>query len=284
MKPAILALTLIAASQAAPPQSFRSSVDVVQVDVSVTRGAEPVSGLTDRDFLVTDNGVEQDVSSVTLERLPLDVQLLLDTSGSVSGDRLKHLLSAADGLIAALRPGERVSLITFSQAVHVRVAATEDFASVRASLLGVTGGGQTALRDAAQLALALGGGDTSRRPLVLVFTDGVDHGSWLSEDDVLDSARRVGVVVHVVREESFEYSRSTFVEQLTKASGGRIWSASSERDLDRLFTQALDEMRARYLLTFSPRGAPQPGWHQLSVKLRSARGDVVARPGYFVSP
>ena len=42
-------------------------------------------------------------------------------------------------------------------------------------------------------------------------------------------------------------------------------------------------MRARYLLTYTPRGVRQPGWHELKVKLKSGGGDVTARRGYFVA-
>ena len=70
------------------------------------------------------------------------------------------------------------------------------------------------------------------------------------------------------------------LEPMTAASGGRIWSATSSRDLQRLFTRALDEMRARYLLTFTPTGVAKGGWHTLKVTLKNARGEVTARPGY----
>jgi hypothetical protein len=42
-------------------------------------------------------------------------------------------------------------------------------------------------------------------------------------------------------------------------------------------------MRARYLLSYTPNGVPGKGWHELKVKLTSGRGDITARPGYFVS-
>jgi hypothetical protein len=45
-------------------------------------------------------------------------------------------------------------------------------------------------------------------------------------------------------------SSSKLVEELTETAGARVWSAASEDDLERLFTRALDEMRARYVLTF----------------------------------
>lgn len=41
-------------------------------------------------------------------------------------------------------------------------------------------------------------------------------------------------------------------------------------------------MRTRYVLTYTLAGEPEKGWHQIKVSLRDARGDVTARPGYFV--
>jgi Ca-activated chloride channel homolog len=255
---------------------FRSGVEIVELDVSVMRSGQPVAGLTARDFVLTDKSVSQDVESVTLDQLPLSVILALDTSSSVSGDRLRHLLDAGEGLTRALRSEDRAALITFSHVIDVRVPMTSDMSAVREGLRVLTGSGATALRDAVQLALALRPRDRTR-PLVLVFTDGKDTGSWLTEEAVLDSARRIGVVVHAVRVES-----DGFLDRLTAATGGRTWSATSDRQLRELFTKALEEMRARYLLTYTPRGVKGPGWHELKVKLKSESGEVTARPGYFV--
>jgi uncharacterized protein YegL len=269
---------LVAAQAVTPPQTtFRSGVEVVELDVSVMRGGVPVAGLTARDFALTDNGVAQDVESVTLERLPLSVTLVLDASQSVAGDRLRHLVQAGEGLTTALRTDDRAALITFSHKVDLRVPMTGDVQSIRSALATMTGSGATSLRDAVHLALQLQPRDRSR-PLMLLFTDGHDTASWLTEEAVVDSARRSGVVIHAVRVES-----DALLDRLTQVSGGRTWSATSDRQLQELFTRALDEMRARYLLTYTPRGIRQPGWHELKVKLRNGGGDVTARHGYFVA-
>jgi len=73
------------------------------------------------------------------------------------------------------------------------------------------------------------------------------------------------------------------LQALTRETRGRVWAAKSSGDLKGLFAHALEEMRARYLLTFTPKGAAQEGWHALKVTLKNARGDVTARPGYFVA-
>jgi VWFA-related protein len=273
-----LALSIAAAIAAQPlPTPFRSGVEIVELDVSVTRGGLPVQGLTSRDFVLTDNGVAQAVDSVMLDRVPLSVTLLLDTSTSVLGERLAHLKQAGNGIVDALTADDRASLITFSHNLDVAVGMTADKGALRRALASIKPGGSTALRDALQLALSLRTRDRSR-PLVLVFTDGDDTTSWIGEDAILDTARRCGVVIHAIRSQS-----NRFLDRLTEMAGGRTWSASSDRQLRELFTSALDEMRARYLLAYAPRGVAQAGWHELKVRLKNGRADIIARPGYFVA-
>jgi len=260
-----------------PPTPFRSGIEIVELDVSVTRGGMPVHGLTAHDFVLTDNGVAQTVDSVTLDRVPLSVTLMLDTSTSVLGERLAHLKQAGNGIVDALTADDRASLITFAHNVNVAVGMTADKEVLRRGLASIKPGGSTALRDALQLALSLRTHDRSR-PLVLVFTDGDDTTSWITEDAILDTARRCGVVIHAIRSQS-----NRFLDRLTDMAGGRTWSASSDRQLRELFTSALDEMRARYLLTYAPRAVAQTGWHELKVRLKNGRADIIARPGYFVA-
>jgi VWFA-related protein len=262
-----------------PP--FQTSVNVVPMDVSVTRGGAPVAGLTARDFIVLDNGSPQEIDSATLETdVPLDVQLVLDTSASVSGNRLKHLVDASSTLVHALHERDRVGLITFSDTLRVENQLTGDFAAVTRSLAKLTGNGTTALRDAVEVAISLRGAGHAR-PLVILFSDGVDTASWLSYDEIVESARQAGVVIHIVRVPPDPEASALFLENLANATGGRMWNAPHDNELERLFSGALEEMRSRYLLTFSAKSQGKPGWHDLTVKLRNARGDLTARPGYF---
>jgi VWFA-related protein len=143
----------------------------------------------------------------------------------------------------------------------------------------VTGEGSTWLRDALQLAIELAPAHETRL-VVLVFTDGDDTTSWLSNADIIDSARRGGVVVHLVQIRGESDAGAELVEGIAEATGGRVWSASSERDLSRLFTSALEEMRARYRLGFAPRQRSTPGWHELRVSLKNGRAEINARSGY----
>ena len=288
--------------------AFRSGVDVVRVDVSVTHGGAPVQGLRAENFQLTDNGVAQKVESVSLESVPLSVMLVLDTSSSVAGEELAHLIEAGQQLVRALRPDDHAGLITFSERVLVNVPLTSDHTSVDRALAGLEGLGATSMNDAIHVAMSLRSTDVSR-PVIIVFSDGNDNLSWESAASLVEEAKKVAVVIHAIelrvgespigpgaprgvvrtaRTISPALLSQDFVngipvlQTLTLQAGGRVWSAKSPRDLKPLFTQALEEMRARYLLTYSSNEPPKEGYHTLKVTLKNAHGDVTARPGYFV--
>jgi Ca-activated chloride channel homolog len=285
-----------------PHASFRAGVELVRLDVAVMRDGRPVRGLEAKNFSIQDRGVRQHVESVSLlDDLPVSVLIALDTSGSVAGEKLAHLIDAGGALLAALRPDDRAALITFSRDIRVRVPLTRDRPALQSALANLKGEGPTAIRDAVWVALQLRPDDDSR-PLVLLFTDGIDNASWLSRSDIVAGVQRAGVVVHAVElldrpppvamTPSMPMARGTiaalpeapqsFLEELVGAAGGRRWSATASRDLRDLFMRAIDEMRARYLVSYYPEGVRRDGWHALKVSVNEP-GSVTARPGYFVS-
>ena len=157
---------------------------------------------------------------------------------------------------------------------------TQDRDRIKQSLRSVQGAGTTSLRDAVEVALGMAPCEAGR-PIMIAFSDGVDTSSWLSDGEVVESARRSGVVIHVVAVRAPTLP-SRFLPDLANAAGGRVFSASSPDDLMRLFTSALSEMRARYLITFTPRSTAA-GWHELKVRVRGKSVDIKARPGYVVT-
>jgi hypothetical protein len=117
-----LALIASASTQAPPPPTFSVGVEGVYVDVFVTDGDHPVLGLAASDFELKDNGVRQPVELVTVESLPLTTFLVLDTSGSVAGEKLLRLQAAGRALLGGMRTGDEACLVTFDQEVKVRAA------------------------------------------------------------------------------------------------------------------------------------------------------------------
>jgi VWFA-related protein len=271
-------------AHASQQPSFSARTESVRVDVLVTEGGRTVQGLGPADFEVRDEGVVQTVDLVSFQQLPIHVILALDLSYSVSGERLRDLRSASHALLDALGRDDRASLLTFNHAVSRRNMPTSDVGPLRTVLdalepKGVDSPGGTALTDAAYAALVSGEMEGGRS-LALVFSDGVDTGSWLSSSRVLDVARRTGVVVYGV---SVRGSGGSLLGDLTEATGGSAVEAESTRNLRAVFIRVLEEFRSRYLVSFSPKGVAQRGWHRLDVRIKGRRVNVKARPGYMAN-
>jgi Ca-activated chloride channel homolog len=277
--------------------TFRAGVDLVRVDVSVSRGGEHLEGLTAANFAVSDNGVKQKLERVIVEQVPLEAYLVLDLSGSVAGAKLDQLKRAANAFVDGLVARDQVALITFAKEATVRQPLTSDFGEFRTALSTVKAEGNTALYDAVARALTLREPRDNRGVLV-VFTDGQDNASTASADDVVKAAERSDVIAYSVTapeggmmirgaapgfgvgapQVSFQVG---FLRSLADATGGRVFRAMPSLPLEELFAMVLDDARSRYVLTYYP-DKPTPGWHKLSVKLVESKGDVVARRGYYV--
>jgi VWFA-related protein len=273
---AVLSPTVDAVNGRAQP-TFRSRTAGVRVDVLVTRSGRPITGLAVADFELLDNGVPQTIQSVDLEAAPVHVMLALDISASLSGSRLPTLIRASQTMVDQLIPADRVTLLTFQRRLQLLAHDSPDRVAVRDALGRMRSGGATSLRDATYAGLMLPTA-SHQRPLLLVFTDGRDAGSWLSPGAVLEAAEVSNAVTYGVILQDEDASLE-FLEQVTEATGGRIIRAA-RNDLDLSFQAVLAEFRARYLLTYSPTDVA-PGWHSIEVRVRRGGGEVRARRGYL---
>ena len=273
----VLGLLLVAPPQVARPPTFTVGVENVSVDVLVTRGGRPVEDLRPTDFALKDNGVPQQVEVLDRSITTVDAFLVLDVSSSVRGERLAALRQAAHAFVDALWPTDSVSLLAFATDLRLPARAGASRPEVHAAIDRLEGAGATTLVDAVHAALLLT--DARRgRPLVVVFSDGVDRGSWLRPDEALSTARASDAVVHYVEIEGAR----TVLEPLAEATGGQGWSARHPDALRGAFVEALEEFKSRYRLRYEPSGVPRPGWHELEVRLVGGKGKVRARPGYLV--
>jgi VWFA-related protein len=290
----LVALVLATASAVAQQQpTFRSGTQVVTIDVSVRRGNVPVTGLTAADFTVTDRGVAQTIDAVTVEALPLNVTLLLDTSGSIEGlvEGLRSQLHEAAGLLS---DDDRVRLLMF--AGEISQASPFQSPKIPLPLDSLRASGGTSLYDA--LALAL----TRTRPpdrgeLVVGFSDGIDTTSAVGVKRLKDVAARSEAVLHmfVVRtpalielctrpdkEAKPWLCDDTALSEVASATGGRVYSLLPQRHVPKGLERALEDFRSSYMLRYTPKGVELPGWHDVRVAVANGKGyDVRARRGYF---
>ena len=301
MRGLVVLLALVLAQE---PSVFRTEVELVYVDVFVTRKGAPVSGLEAGDFRVEDNGVAQRVEVVGQELVPMTAVLVLDTSASVAGRKLFHLKEAARAFLAGLGENDEAALVTFSHELVLRKDASRDVAGVGAALGRVRARGGTALIDALYVCLKRRWG--TGRPLVVVFTDGRDSASWLENDVLLQAARESSALLHIVGTEPLpirvrspllslrtsqrfasapEEIESGYVYLLRRAAettGGAYWPVESATSLPDAFRRILEASNARYVLRYEAIGVPREGRHRVEVSVRRRGVAVQARQEYVV--
>ena len=277
-----VAMSLLAApspdAQQRQQPVFGASVETVHVDAFVTRGGSPVLGLEASDFELKDNGVVQRIELAAAGSQPLLAVLAFDTSGSLAGEKLVALRAASQALMAGLRPEDEVALITFAEELDRWIPPTRDRSRVLAALQRATVGGATAVLDSLYVALTLP--LTKDRALVVLFTDGEDNMSWLDWHELQQVALRSNALLHVV---GLRQAAGWAMCPIAEATGGRCWQASSLERVRTAFGDIADTMSRRYVLRYEPQGVKRPGWHTLDVRLRTKRGDIQARRGYWVA-
>ena len=206
----------------------------------------------------------------------MSVVLALDSSASLDPKERAHLTRAGTRVIDALKPGESAALVTFSDRIAIRSTFTADAAKLRALVAAPTPSGDTALYDAAPRAMLLGT-SAPGRPIVILFSDGDDTASFLTEDAIVETAQRTGAVVCVV----MIGGEGRLLQQLATTTGGVLLKREIARPRRGSALPSSSRASAnRYLLSFAPTGVDKPGWHKLTVRVKGG-GDVRARTGYW---
>jgi len=144
--------------------------------------SDDVLGMT----LVTYNGPDDDgyfllvVTPPALpsdsEILPKDIVLVLDQSGSMSGDKIEQAKEALLFILDNLNPSDRFALVSFSDDARtltdgLTAVSADAVAAARGQIAAISAGGMTNIDQALSVALALF--ETNERPRFLIFlTDG----------------------------------------------------------------------------------------------------------------
>jgi len=266
------------------------------VSVSVKRGNSVVANLGAADFTLTDNGVPQTVTAVSIESVPIDVTLFLDTSGSTAG-KLDEMRHDVQSILELLRPGDRFRLLTIDDAVSPAVPWVPAGMKVPVSIEAV--GGISLIHDALMFGL-LHRPDAGRRHLIVGMTDRRDCGSVVPAALLLDVAGRSDAVMHLVdyaggggdsryrvRGCSPEAAPrgEEIITQAAERTGGQLHEQSRffrASSIARAFRSIFNEFRQSYVLQYSPSGVKTSGWHAIAVQVPKIRNVTIrARQGYY---
>jgi Ca-activated chloride channel family protein len=283
---------------------YKSEASVVALGVTVTDAQQrQIRGLVETDFAIFEDGRPQELRYFAADPTPIDLAILLDTSGSMS-TTLGDVQQAALQLAGALRSGDRASFAEVKRGMNELHPLSADTSGLAHAIRATTPGGSTGLFDAIYITLdtlrrAAPAGEVRRQALVLL-SDGNDTTSILKYDDVLERVQHSGVTVYAVSlrppgtAPSKAVSRLLMGESvngdyvlrsLAEQTGGRAFFEIASKDLARTCRRIADELAEQYSLGYVSSNSQNDGrFRQVSVRV-AARTGVCARtrPGYFAT-
>lgn len=179
---------------------FSSGVELINVTATVTDDdGRFADGLTRDDFTVYEDGVLQEISHFSSERVPVSLGLVLDASGSMTEEKMSRARSAIDRLIFdQLGADDELFFEEFSTTPRIRQGWTTDRRAISRAVSRVDPAGGTAMYDAIAEAIPLAGEGKHQKKAVLVISDGNDTNSQFTAYDIRQIVRESEVMVYAL--------------------------------------------------------------------------------------
>lgn len=276
---------------------------VVRVPVTVLdKKKQPVTGLTKNDFIVFEDKrpVQFDFlgESVEIEKQPIFIGVLMDTSSSTAGKLGFEKEAAINFLDTVTRARkDQAAFVTFDDEVKLRQDFTKNLDDLRKAIDGVKKPGtQTALYDAIWQFCdeKMRNAPSTRRALVII-TDGDDTYSRARLEDAIAIAEKTDTIIYAISTKggftgsavpgveagTVRDSGDRELDRLADDTGGRSFYTGDMLELERSFKKIGEELRSQYLITYRPDPPFDGHYRRIEVKLASGNGyRVNAKRGY----
>jgi Ca-activated chloride channel family protein len=291
---AALAATMVSASQP-PSQVYRSGVDVVSLNVTVTDAqSHYITDLEQGDFTVLEDGAKQELLYFSKTNLPIALSLLIDTSASME-ERLLVAQNAAVGFAQRVRDQDLAQVVDFDSRVEIVQGFTNDKAALEAAIRGTASGGSTSLYNAIYIALrelkkvrAKSEQDVRREAIVLL-SDGEDTTSLVSFEEVMELAKRSETSIYTIglqpRDPTYAkgFREAEFIlRQFAQETGGRAFFVQKAEELTTVYGQIADELSSQYSVGYASTNQKRDGrWRKVAVQVARPSVTTRTRRGYY---
>jgi len=273
--------------------TIRTTSRLVLLDVSV-KGPQGgfVSGLTQDDFRVYENGKPQQITQFANADIPVTVGILVDESGSMRPKRAE-VIAAALEFIKASNPQDEVFVINFNEkAKHGlpdTVLFSDNIDQLRAALWQGVPEGRTALYDAIEMALHQSDMGRRDKKTLLVISDGGDNISVHKFPDVMHDVLQSIVTIYTVGifDEDDPERNPGVLKQLAQVSGGSVYFPKTLDEVVPICRQIAKDVRTRYTIGYIPdasNGKPERQIKVVASSPDSQKLNVRTRTRYLFTP
>jgi Ca-activated chloride channel homolog len=270
---------------AAQQPTFKAGTQVVSIFATVTDAQKRlVPNLTQDDFLVFDNEKPQPVIYFDNSIRPINVVVMLDTSGSMTLT-IDLLKQAAEQFLLRLLPEDKGRVGAFNDKIQFNARWSNDRDQMITDAKNLDFGNGTRLWDAAAASLdelkSIDG-----RKVILLFTDGDDTESRTRLSTVLDRARAEEVMIYAIGLESKFLGQTTKpdggLRKIAEETGGGYFELKRATDLAPTFTKVAQELHSQYVIGFTPTALDNKV-HKLMVKMKQPGMTAQARRSYLAA-
>src|SRR5579883_153344 len=286
---------LVAKAEPGGGPLYQVHSDLVLVPVTVTaNGGRAIGGLTEKNFRVFEDRVEQNIANFTPEQAAATVGLVLDCSDSM-GPKLAKAQAAVRAVLQRALPGDEFFFIRFSHTPELAVSLTTDVARVRQALATTQVSGNTAVLDAVKMAWDQMRGAHSVRKAVVLISDGEDNSSRITPEDFRQLAMQsdtsiyslfIGERPDPIQSPRWNKSRGPgLLDDIARQTGGRMFVVSNLKQLPLISAEIGSWIRSQYVVGYIPR-KETPGYRRIEVRVVKPAGSpklhLNRRRGYAV--
>ena len=292
----VVAIGVASAVAQQPDQpAFRTGVDLVSLNVTVTDGDNRYVTDIDREsFQLYEDGALQDVTFFTRTQLPIALALLMDTSASMT-EKMSTAQEAAVGFAERLRGEDLASVIDFDSRVNTLQVFTNSIDDLKDAIRRTSAGGSTSLYNAIYISLKelskVGATtvDEIRRQAIVVLSDGEDTSSLVEFEEVLELAKRSDTVIYSIGLRSRDirtrrgFREADFVlRQLAQETGGQYFFPKETDELVAIYQRISDELSSQYTLGYISKNPLRDGrWRRTVVRVDRPNVAARTKQGYY---
>ena len=276
------------ASEGHPLLRLDSNLVLVPVTVTDNRG-RLVAGLSQTDFMLTEDKHPQELVSFSRENAPISLGVIFDLSGSMAWKMVKAR-TAVEEFLKNVEPEDEEFLVTFAEVPELVSGFSSDPGVIQTALLSAIPNGRTALFDAVVLAIHQMRDARNQRKILLLISDGGDNHSRFSERELRHLVEEEDVQIHAIGIHDRAASREEYrgpgiLEELAGMTGGQHHMVDNIAELPVLAARMSLSLHDRYLLGYRPTPAGPSGmFRKIEVKVKQPKGAtrvyVYARRGY----
>jgi len=263
---------------------IKVETDLVTLNASVVERAtgRVITGLTQGNFKIVEDGVEQKIVHFETVNAPFDLLLLIDLSGSTA--KVTDIIRAATTrFVSATRPQDRIAIVAFSGTTTVVSPFTSNKSVLTTAIKSMQSpNGDTKLYDAINYALDYIDKESvsTRRKAIIVMSDGLDSnlpnvtgsGSTLPYKTIYSRAQEFDGMIYSIwtnteyvalspldiQPETFDLAYDQLYD-LSEAGSGLFYEVEKLEDLAGIYEKVISDLGTVYSLSYNPTNKGRDG-------------------------